>query len=613
MIGVALKGLAGAQAPHRPDRVRDHPRRRDGERHLRPHRHDRQGVQAASSRSPTPTRTSSSPARAADISFQGDTTEPPPIPEGRSTRCARLPGVEAATGSVVDQTNTKILTKEGKAVNTGGAPSFGFGIDPAEQRVQSAEARRGHVADRRPARSCSTPRPRTKRATRSATRSRSRRCSRSRSSRSSGSRSTARSSRSARRRSPSSRSPRRSGSSTARVSSTRSRSRPRTGVTPEAARRPSSRGARPRCTVRTGGRAGGQGPRVGRVHQVHPVLPARRSPASRSSSARSSSSTRFSITVAQRTREFATLRTIGASRRQLLQSVILEALVIGFVASLIGLFAGLGLAIGLKDARSRRSAAACRPRATCSRPRTIVVSILVGVVVTLLAGTLPGASGHPRAADRGGARGRRASERPLRALRAVRRRRDPLARRCSCSAWRCSRTSSDTAPRLLSIAGGVLLLFIGVAMLSRWIVKPLAAIVGWPATRIGGAAGRLARGNSMRNPRRTASTAAALMIGVALVTFVAVLANGFKASNRDAIESQVQADFVVTAQDGFTPFVAGAGDALADSRRGRGGLVRCAPASARSRTRTSTSPGSTPRRSASSTPSTGPRARTTRC
>ena len=108
------------------------------------------------------------------------------------------------------------------------------------------------------------------------------------------------------------------------------------------------------------------------------------------------------------------------------------------------------------------------------------------------------------------------------------------------------------------------LLFVGVAMVSRHLVRPLAAVVGWPATKIGGAAGRLAKGNSMRNPQRTAATAAALMIGIALVTLVSVLANGMKASNRGAIEDQVQ-DFVVTATDGFSPFVAGAGNAIANA------------------------------------------------
>ena len=101
-----------------------------------------------------------------------------------------------------------------------------------------------------------------------------------------------------------------------------------------------------------------------------------------------------------------------------------------------------------------------------------------------------------------------------------------------------------TADRLLSIAAGVLLLFVGVAMLSSRLVRPLAALVGLPARReAGGAAGRLASGNAVRNPSRTAATAAALMIGIALVSFVATL-DGMKASNR-AIEEQVVADYVV--------------------------------------------------------------------
>jgi putative ABC transport system permease protein len=122
-----------------------------------------------------------------------------------------------------------------------------------------------------------------------------------------------------------------------------------------------------------------------------------------------------------------------------------------------------------------------------------------------------------------------------------------------------------TGDRLLSIAGGVLLLFLGVAMLSSHLVKPIAAVVGTPARRAGGAAGRLASGNSVRNPSRTAATAAALMIGIALVAFIATLTNGMKASNREAIEEQIAADYVVTSSDGYTPFVAAAGDSLAAS------------------------------------------------
>jgi putative ABC transport system permease protein len=122
-----------------------------------------------------------------------------------------------------------------------------------------------------------------------------------------------------------------------------------------------------------------------------------------------------------------------------------------------------------------------------------------------------------------------------------------------------------TADRLLSIAVGVLLLFFGVAMLSSRLVKPIAALVGLPARRAGGVAGKLASGNAVRNPGRTASTAAALMIGIALVAFVATLTNGMKASNREAIEEQVVADYVVTASDGYTPVPATVGDSLSES------------------------------------------------
>jgi putative ABC transport system permease protein len=108
----------------------------------------------------------------------------------------------------------------------------------------------------------------------------------------------------------------------------------------------------------------------------------------------------------------------------------------------------------------------------------------------------------------------------------------------------------------------VLLLFLGVAMLSSHLVKPIARVVGLPARSAGGVAGRLASGNAVRNPGRTAATAAALMIGIALVSFIATLTNGMKASNREAIEGQVVADYVVTSLDGYSPFVAAAGDAL---------------------------------------------------
>jgi putative ABC transport system permease protein len=271
----------------------------------------------------------------------------------------------------------------------------------------------------------------------------------------------------------------------------------------------------------------------------------------------------LSITVAQRTREFATMRTVGASRRQILWSVIVEALTIGIIASIIGLFAGFGLAVGLNElfkALDLELPTADMVFAT----RTIVVSLLVGTIITLVAGLFPAIRATrvpPIAAVREGytlPHGRFHRFTPYIAFLTI-------GLSLFLLGYSMLRDDLDTASRLLSIAGGVILLFVGVAMVSSLLVRPLAAVVGWPARAIGGAAGKLARGNSVRNPGRTAATAAALMIGIALVTFVAVLANGMKASNREAIEDQVIADYVVTAQDGFTPFVAAAGDSIADA------------------------------------------------
>jgi len=116
---------------------------------------------------------------------------------------------------------------------------------------------------------------------------------------------------------------------------------------------------------------------------------------------------------------------------------------------------------------------------------------------------------------------------------------------------------------LLLLGLGVIALFIGVALLASRLVQPLAALVGWPAGRMAGSAGQLARENAVRNPGRTASTAAALMIGLALVTVVAVLGASLRDSAQSAVEKQIDTDYVVTHENGFDPFPAAAGDAVA--------------------------------------------------
>jgi putative ABC transport system permease protein len=347
----------------------------------------------------------------------------------------------------------------------------------------------------------------------------------------------------------------------------------------------------------------------------------------------------FSITVAQRTREFATLRTIGASRRQVLGSVILESLVIGLLASLIGLGLGILLAEGIEGLF--RALGVDLPTADrVFANRTVIVSLLVGVGITLLAGLFPAIRATrvpPIAAVREGSTlpsSRLAPFVPWIAAVVVFVALFVLGRAMFVD-------ELGTADRLLSIAGGVLLLFLGVAMLSSRVVRPLAAIsspigrwaaflftvLAWPLFllpywlqrfgafgpgsvlgRVGAfvagavlnpflvpivlvmwlryavtswkpewpaefpgvvpdrVAARTGGENARRNPGRTAATAAALMIGIALVSFIATLTNGMKASNREAIEEQIAADYVVTSLDGYTPFVAAAGDALTGAR-----------------------------------------------
>jgi putative ABC transport system permease protein len=110
---------------------------------------------------------------------------------------------------------------------------------------------------------------------------------------------------------------------------------------------------------------------------------------------------------------------------------------------------------------------------------------------------------------------------------------------------------------------GALLIFVGVALLSAKLVRPLATVLGWPAARLGGVAGSLARDNARRNPDRTASTASALMIGLALVTLVAVLAASITSSFRGAVDHIWNADYAITAQNNFTPIATSAANAVA--------------------------------------------------
>ena len=269
----------------------------------------------------------------------------------------------------------------------------------------------------------------------------------------------------------------------------------------------------------------------------------------------------LSITIAQRTREFATLRTMGATGRQVIGVVLAEGLVTGLVAATIGLFAGVGLAKGL-DELFKSFGIDLPQSGLIFASRTVIVSLVLGTAVTLIASVWPAVRATrvpPIAAVREGfvlPPGRFHRLGPYVALVFIG---VSLALVC---VGAFVKHGIPTATRLEMLGVGVLGSFIGVAMIASRIVRPLASLLGRPAQLGAGVAGTLARANSMRNPARTASTAAALMIGLALVTIVAVLAAGVRGSFEGAVKEEFQADYALTSENGFLPTSVDSADAL---------------------------------------------------
>jgi putative ABC transport system permease protein len=263
----------------------------------------------------------------------------------------------------------------------------------------------------------------------------------------------------------------------------------------------------------------------------------------------------FSITVAQRVTEFGMLRTLGASRAQILASVVVEAVLIGLVGALIGIAGGYVIA-ELLNALFKAIGIDLPTTALVMKGRTIVVSLLIGVVVTLISSLVPAL--------------RSTRVPPIAALRAYT---PPASRR--------RRLLYGALSVLLGLAGLVMLLIglfggagagtaavlmgggavaivLGVSLFSPRLVPPLAAVAGWPLERLRHLTGRLARENAQRNPSRTAVTAAALMIGLALVAFVTVFAAGLKSSVAQAVDENFAGGLVIQNTDGFSPIPAGA-------------------------------------------------------
>ncbi|WP_393082117.1 ABC transporter permease [Streptomyces sp. LN704] len=252
----------------------------------------------------------------------------------------------------------------------------------------------------------------------------------------------------------------------------------------------------------------------------------------------------FTMLVAQRTKELALLRAVGASRRQVTRSVLVEAFFVGAVAAVAGLVAGIGIGAGMRSLMGTLGATVPDGPLVIS-PGTVATALLVGVLITMLAAWLPG---------------RRAAKIP------------PVAAMSSVHAQATTKSLvvRNTLGALFAGAGvavvlyattmngsdgqapmglGAVLLILGVFVLTPLLSRPLIAAAA-PVLRVFGVSGKLARQNSVRNPRRTAATASALMIGLTLITGMTVMAGSLQKSIDKMASSAIKADYVVSMANG---------------------------------------------------------------
>lgn len=263
----------------------------------------------------------------------------------------------------------------------------------------------------------------------------------------------------------------------------------------------------------------------------------------------------FAILIAQRTRELGLLRALGASRAQVLWSVVLEAAIVGVVAAGLGLAAGVGLAALLLRAVGFARIGLGAPEATpVLLSRTVIAAVIVGVVVTVGAALIPAV--------------RAARTSPVAAINDLPRVGSASLRRRALVGLLITLAgigvlglgfqidATQLAQRMQVVAAGALVAFFGVVMLVAAFARPMARAIGWFLSR-GSVTGRLAQGNAMRNPRRTAATSAALVVGLTLVCLVAIVAASVKSSIRTGVQEGVRADYILSAKGltGFSPQV----------------------------------------------------------
>lgn len=258
----------------------------------------------------------------------------------------------------------------------------------------------------------------------------------------------------------------------------------------------------------------------------------------------------FSITLSQRKRELGLLRMIGASRRQVLKMVMVEALLLGVIGSVVGLIVGTGL-VPLLRAGVEALGFELPGTSVVVTARTVVLAIGVGTVVTVISCLAPAVRATRVSPMEVLQRASTSDPGPTQAW--VRRLHAGLAVAGVLVMGFGLLVGFGTSSALIALGAGALLVFVGVGLLSPVLVRPLAGTIGRPLRAFGDVSARIAVGNAVRSPGRTAGTAAALMVGVALVAFVSIFVNGIKASYTGAFKDSIVATYVVVNPAGPLP------------------------------------------------------------
>ncbi|MEU8749609.1 ABC transporter permease [Streptomyces chartreusis] len=252
----------------------------------------------------------------------------------------------------------------------------------------------------------------------------------------------------------------------------------------------------------------------------------------------------FSMLVAQRTREIGLMRAIGSSRRQVNRSVLVEALLLGFIGSVLGVAAGVGIAVGLMKLMSMAGMNLSTDDLTV-KVTTPVVGLILGVVVTVLAAYLPARRAgkvSPMAALRDAGTPADGKAGWVRALIGL------VLTGAGAFALYAAATADKASDGALMLGGGVVLSLIGFVVIGPLLAGAVVRVISAVLLRAFGPVGRMAERNALRNPRRTGATGAALMIGLALVACLSVVGSSMVASATSELDKSVGADYIVMSQ-----------------------------------------------------------------